>query len=121
LCLQLGNQESVKIELTSGGLFSLVSFLFDGKDGESDAIVVSTVLDGTGLEFGEPNNANTMTLAEPALSGLSAIYIRNNKNGTARLDDIKLSYTTPVPLPASGLFLAGGLGALALRRKRKSA
>lgn len=121
-CLLLPNSRSgkiVKMSRIGGGTFDLLSFTFDGRDGQGPALYVSTALTGGSL-FSEPDNANTMTSSGPLsqFMDVSMIFFRDADNGSSRVDDIEVS-VSEVPLPASAALLLAGLGGMVAMRRRK--
>lgn len=64
-CLLLPNNKTVKMTFNGGQLFSLLSFTFDGKDGEEDALWLSKTVGGTDQKFSEALNASKMTFSGP--------------------------------------------------------
>ncbi|GAA3873423.1 VPLPA-CTERM sorting domain-containing protein [Celeribacter arenosi] len=117
-CLKLSNNQSALLTF-SGGAFNIMSFLFNGKgnDGAFDFSYDGGAVTAT---YTESNNGNTMTLAEPNLTGVTSVLFVNKSGGSSRIDDINVSTISEVPLPASGLLLLAGLGGLAMKRRRKS-
>lgn len=121
-CLLLPDKKVVKMSLTAGGLFSLLSFTFDGKDGEADALWVSKTPLGTDQKFSEVLNASKMTPSGllTLFKDVSEVFFRTANKGSARVDDI-VADTAPIPVPAAGFLLIGALGGLAALRRRRRA
>ena len=120
-CLLLPNATSKTVKMTySGGLFSLLSFTFDGKDGEDHALWVSKTATGTDQLFSEALNASKMSPSGQLtlFDNVTELYFRTASNGSARVDDLLVSVAM-VPLPAAGFLLIAGLGGLAVMRRRK--
>ena len=119
-CLLLQNHNSGKItkmSLEDGGYFNLLSFTYDGRDGNEPALYVSTTTTG-GTLFSEPDGANTMTSSGllSQFMNVNMIFFYDAGNGSSRVDDI---VTSEVPLPASAVLLLAGLGGLVAMRRRK--
>ena len=122
-CLLLPNQNSdkvVKMSLATGGIFSLLGFTFDGRDGEGPALYVSRYLTG-GTLFSEPDTGNTMNPSGllSQFMDVTSLFFRDAGTGSSRVDNLNVSLA-PVPVPAAGLLLIAGLGALAAVGRRKS-
>ena len=118
-CLLLPNATGKTVKMTySGGLFSLLSFTFDGKDGEDHALWVSRTATGTDQLFSEALNASKMSPSGQLtlFNNVTELYFRTASKGSARVDDLRVDV---VPLPAAGLLLIAGLGGLAVMRRRK--
>ena len=124
-CLQLGNNEVIKMVQKDGLAFDLLSFAYNGKDNPNDdadgALYIALDEDFTVAKetFDEFDNANVMATATPssAYLGVFSVYFTTSGIGSSRIDDVEIS---AVPLPASGLLLLAGLGGLAMKRRRKS-
>lgn len=110
--------------------FSVSSMWFQllGK-GTGNAMILST--DKGSHTFAYPeyetnNDGQTLNLADAIyggiFSGISYFQIASSNSGNIRFDDINASEITPapIPVPAAGFLLAGGLGLLALKRRRKA-
>ncbi len=123
-CLLLPNNNNgrvVKMSRVGGGTFSLLSFSFDGRDGQSPALFVSET-DSGGTGFTEGNNSNVMTPTGPLsqFMNVSMIFFIDAQNGSSRVDNIEVSVPN-VPIPAAGFLLVVGLGTLGMMGRRKTA
>ncbi len=121
-CMLLQNSRSgkiVKMYREDGGAFDLLSFLYDGRDGQGPALYVSTETTG-GTLFSEDNVANDMISSGPLdqFKNVTMIFFRDADNGSARVDSI---HAVAVPLPAAGFLMLVGLGALGVMRRRQRA
>lgn len=118
-CLQLNNNEIVTMTF-SGGAFDLLGFSFNSPGNGGDILA-------NGFVEVETQNGNTLTqVSYPTLNptpylGVLSFTFQNNGNGAAFVDDIIANIpVSEVPLPATGMLMLGGLGAIALRRRRKA-
>lgn len=117
-CLQFNNNEIITVTY-SGGLFDVLGFLFNapGNGGQMQVVggPLTTVLT-------ETQNGNAMTAASftSQYKGLTSFSWQNVGQGSGRVDNISFGVAA-VPLPATGLMLIAGIGALAAKRRRKTA
>jgi hypothetical protein len=128
LCLGVNAVGAAVLTIASGLTFSVSEFWFKLL-GEGDNMIVETDKGSiTLLEADyDHNTAGGFILDTSALAIFQDItylsWIMGGRNGNGRVDDIKVSYDdpAPIPLPAGGLLLAGGLLGLAALRRRKIA
>jgi hypothetical protein len=126
-CLKLPNASGaeagkvVRMTFSGGQKFSLLSFAFNGKDGQGPALYVSTTLEGSDQLFSEDLTGIEMSLTGPLslFSDVTELYFRTASEGSARVDDLMVE-TAAVPLPAAGWLMLLGLGGLAAARRRKA-
>lgn len=127
-CLQINSQNG-PFELSySMGTFSALSFLYRG-DGSGSEITVSSTSGGPALSFSStlfvdnPGGGQDIYkgVFTPTLTGLTSLFFDSTGNGTVRIDNIEVTPASPIPLPATGLLLLGGLGIMGLRRKKRAA
>ena len=125
-CLLLPNPsgntaaKTVRMTFNDGQVFSLLSFAFNGQDGQAPALYVSRTLGGFDQLFSENLNDIEMSLTGPLtlFSNVTELFFRTADNGSARVDDLMVE-TAAVPLPAAGWLMLVGLGGLAAARRRK--
>ena len=126
-CGALNDNETSILTKVGGGTFSLSSFWYQllGKGSrESNTLIVTTNL-GAMLTFaanlvGHNDGGHVVDLtALSAFKNITSLTFSTNNGGNVRIDD--LGIPAAVPLPAGGLLLIGGLGALAALRRRKQA
>jgi hypothetical protein len=125
-CLALNDNESTGMTYTSApGLFTLtgLSFKLLGK-GTGNALTV-TGSNGTSLSYAVAayaKNTYHALLFTNEFANVSSVTFSTGGGGNVRVDNLSAT-AAPVPLPAAGLLLIGGLGVLgaASRRKRTPA
>ena len=124
-CGALNDNETSILTKVGGGTFSLTSFWYQllGKGhGLSNTLFVTTDLGGL-LTFaanlvGHNDGGHVVDVsALSAFQNITSLAFSTNGGGNVRIDD--LAVPAAVPLPAGGLLLIGGLGALAALRRRK--
>ena len=117
-----GNEDAKTVRMTFNGgqVFSLLSFAFNGQDGQAPALYVSRTLGGFDQLFSENLNGDDMSLTGPLtlFSNVTELFFRTADRGSARVDDLMVE-TAAVPLPAAGWLMLVGLGGLAAARRRK--
>jgi hypothetical protein len=110
-CLQFNNNEIITVTY-SGGAFDVDGFLFNAPGNGGDLIA-------GGMTITETQNGNAMTAQTYTneFDGVFSFTFQNAANGTGRVDNIVFT-VADVPVPAAGLLLLSGLGAIALRRRK---
>lgn len=128
-CGALNDNETSTLTQVGGGTFTLSSFWYQLLgNGNPNTLTVMSDLGGL-LTFasdvvGHNDDGHTVDLTGLALfQNISSLTFSTTDGGNVRIDDLVLAGTGPseVPLPAGGLLLLGGLGALAAFRPRKQA
>ncbi|MBC7479379.1 MAG: VPLPA-CTERM sorting domain-containing protein [Pseudorhodobacter sp.] len=128
-CGALNDNETSTLTQVGGGTFTLSSFWYQLLgNGNPNTLTVMSDLGGL-LTFasdvvGHNDDGHTVDLTGLALfQNISSLTFSTTDGGNVRIDDLVLAGTGPseVPLPAGGLLLLGGLGALAAFRRRKQA
>lgn len=116
LFLASSSGQLVQLDLADLGASAAV-----GTFGVDDVFGIAT--DGAGTLFGvggttifevDPTDASTLSSVSFAGQGLGAAFGQSFRAEAGGPDP----ETSPIPLPATGLLLAGALGALSLRRRR---
>lgn len=120
-CLLLRNNEEVTVTF-AGGEFSIDSFQFLGTSNDmAFSLTDSTSFSAT---FGEDLSGNNLgtALVPGTFNDILFATFAQLANGTSRIDNI--TFTVPdtpiVPLPAAGLLLLSGLGAMGAMRRRRN-
>ena len=124
-CGALNNNETSTLTQVGGGTFSLSSFWYQllGK-GNPNTLTVTSDLGGlltlAANVVGFSDGGHVVDLTGLALfQNVTSLTFSKTGGGNVRIDD--LVSPSAVPLPAGGLLLLGGLGALAAFRRRKQA
>ncbi len=122
-CGALNDNETSILTLVGGGIFSLSSFWYQLLgNGNPNMLSVTTDLGGI-LTFasnvdGNNDGGHVVDLTGLALfQNITSLTFSTVGGGNVRLDD--LGGPSAVPVPAGGLLLVAGLGALAALRRRK--
>ncbi len=124
-CLQLNNNDVITLTY-SGGTFDL-NDLWYNNDGAGSGIAVSSNLNSTPIELSMfiPGQPFVFQDFGDSFTGVTSITFAQTGNGTSRIDDPfnggPGGGTGEVPLPATGLLLLGGVGALVAKRRKASA
>jgi hypothetical protein len=118
-CLALNTNETTTLTFASS-VFDLEAFSFNLLGQPAELTVTSdtgaSAVFGTG-EYGF-NTYNTVDLGS-LFEGVTSILFDNTGSGNIRIDNVELSGdVAPIPLPATGLLLLVGIGALTAARKR---
>ena len=135
ICLKFNQNQTTTMKAVGGGAFNLtsLSFVLDGQQAELGVLNLSLGAPGrliVSVDVGD--NYGSLTVAhnkwydlsfDGAADGVTSILFDNLGRGNVRISNIVASVApdvAPVPVPAAGLMLLGGLGGLAtLRRRRK--
>ena len=111
----------------TGGLFSVVSLWFQILgNGTGNDFTLTTDLGSYTFEesvWGNNNGGAYVTLADYAniFADITYLTFATGDGGNVRFDDIVANPSVaPVPLPAAGMLLLGGLGALGMMRRRRN-
>ena len=121
-CLGLNDNETTTMSRSGSGAFSLTGFSFNllGR-GTGNSLTV-TGSNGQSLAFdlsSYSKNSYHSLLFSDEFANVSSVTFSTGGGGNVRIDDLSAA---PVPLPAAGWLLLGGLGAIgALRRRRRAA
>jgi hypothetical protein len=119
-CLGVNSRGAAILSIVSG-TFSVLSFWFQLL-GEDDNLLVTTdkgTLTLFEADFDHNDGGQNLDVSsQPLLQNISYVSFLTDR-GNARIDDIAAVHMAPVPLPASAAFLLGGLGVLAIFRRRK--
>lgn len=120
-CLGVNKNGAASISIEAPLTFSVSSFWFKLL-GEGDDLIVTTSKGVTTLfesDYGHNLVGDVLDVSGNAFFQDITFMSFLTSEGNARVDDVKGSYTPPVPLPAAGWMLLGGLGGLAAMRRRK--
>ena len=126
-CGAFNDNETSILTKVGGGTFTLASFWFELLgNGTGNTFFVATNLGGwlsfPVSIFDHNDGGQVVDLTLLALfQDVTWIEFYTEKGGNVRLDDLALKAVAPVPLPAAGLLLAGGLGAMGMLRRRRRA
>jgi hypothetical protein len=128
MCLGVNKIGAAVLTIAAGMTFSVSEFWFKLL-GEGDDMLVETdkgsiTLHEADYDHNTPGGFILDTSALAIFQDITYLsWIMDGRNGNGRVDDIKVSYDdpAPIPLPAGGLLLAGGLLGLAALRRRKAA
>ncbi|WP_168201293.1 VPLPA-CTERM sorting domain-containing protein [Qingshengfaniella alkalisoli] len=128
-CLHYSNPQSTTLERIDGGTFSLESlaFRFQGNGTGNLLTVFDTNNITNKFDFGPLNgyvkNTDYQVAFGSSFANVLSITIATFAGGNVRIDDLGLrddvGTTTPVPVPAAGIVLLTGLGALGMVRRRR--
>ena len=121
-CLALNDNETSTMTYTAPpGLFTLSVLNFNLLGNGTDNTLTLTGSNGTVRSFPVSifdNNQYHNVLFTTEFQNVSSVVFSTNNGGNVRIDDLT---AVPVPLPAAGLLLVGGLGALGAVSRRKRA
>ncbi|MFZ3583333.1 VPLPA-CTERM sorting domain-containing protein [Loktanella sp. DJP18] len=123
------NFSSTTLSRVDGQAFDLFDFLFEFtglvdngsftvSSANGSAFITANDDDTDGLENNVSYSFASIQDLSPLFTNVFSVNFSGTDGGTLRIDNLMV---TPVPAPASALLLLGGLGALALRRRKKSA
>lgn len=124
-CIKVNKNGEDVLSIAPPLTFSVTSFWFQLLGRGDDMLIETSKGSLTLLEsvfdhnFGFTFNATTSAIFD----GITYVSFIMATEGNGRVDDLTVSYDPPsiVPLPAGGLLLIGGLGALFAMRRRKVA
>jgi hypothetical protein len=116
--LQFNNNEIITVTYV-GGAFDVDSFLFNAPGTGGDINVAGG---GSSTLLTETQNGTAMTSVSfnTEYDGITSFTFQNAGRGSGRVDNMVFTVAS-VPLPAAGLMLLAGVGALFGRRRRTSA
>ena len=117
-CLQFGNNEIITVTY-AGGAFTVDSFDFNGPGNGGQIDVAGGGNSETMTEMFTGNTLSPAILTQTYMDIFSFTF-QNNGSGSGRVDNIGFSIAT-VPVPASGLLVLTGIGALMAKRRKKKA
>jgi hypothetical protein len=117
-CAALNPNETTVLTKVGGGSFDFTSvwFYLNGKvsDGLNGLRIFDTNNTSHIFDFTQPTYShNTGYTAALDFAGVTSItFASSGDKGNARFDTGKLGFTSTVPVPAAGVMLVSGLGAL---------
>ena len=128
-CGALNDNESTTVTAQNDAIFDALSLSFRLQgNGNRNALYLET--DNGTFKFGAPDYQKntdyvldlTSSLFNGAFDAITYLKLFTMRGGNVRFDDLTVEVApAPVPLPAGGALLLGGLGALALARRRRAA
>lgn len=104
----------------AAGTYNLSVQLYGSNRGGSETVTISLGSWSTTLTIGSADDAS-QTFSFTTTGGVLSFANAGGDNIGAILSGVELASVSEVPLPAGGLLLIGGLGALALLRRKGAA